>query len=231
MSNPKHKQILEWLDAVVDGLETSANNVEMQANSVKPGFIITLTHAIPSDEPTTLPTPPQAQTSTSNTRISGVSAPTPLTSNLAQLEPSSAVSPPPPSVSPVSPASSSASSSASSPASSLSSASSISTGSQASTPPPLLVASPSTTPSVEWPTGLSAAPSITLPYLPSTTFATQPIGSRTSLAGLPATANPNNSNNPSEENKGSLTPPVATEEVRDSSRAIGIVFGSLSKPS
>ncbi|KFG84623.1 hypothetical protein MANI_020035 [Metarhizium anisopliae] len=71
MSNPKHEQILEWLDAVIDGLETGANNVETQANSVKPGFIITLTHAIPSDEPTALPTPPQAQTSTSNTRISG----------------------------------------------------------------------------------------------------------------------------------------------------------------
>ncbi|QLI65187.1 uncharacterized protein G6M90_00g017530 [Metarhizium brunneum] len=32
MSNPKHKQILEWLDAVIDGLETGANNVETRAN-------------------------------------------------------------------------------------------------------------------------------------------------------------------------------------------------------
>ncbi|KAG8425977.1 hypothetical protein J3459_008576 [Metarhizium acridum] len=85
MSTPPHKQILEWLDSVIEGLEGSASNIETQAEDAKPGFITTLTHAIPSDEPTALPTPAKAQTPISNTIISSVAAPTPLAPNLPQL--------------------------------------------------------------------------------------------------------------------------------------------------
>ncbi|EFY87615.1 hypothetical protein MAC_06327 [Metarhizium acridum CQMa 102] len=216
MSAPPYKQILEWLDSVIEGLEGSANNIETQAEDAKPGFITTLTHAIPSDEPTALPTPAKAQTPISNTIISSVAAPTPLAPNLPQLPPSSETPSPPPSDSSVSSASS------------LSSASSTSAESKASTPPPP-VASLSPTSGLVLPTGLPVASSVTLPYLPPTTFATQPVGSGTSLAGLPATASPSDPNSPSQENKGLLAPPGTTGEVRDSSRAIGIAFGSLSQ--